>query len=440
MLKISKLASKVLKCFTVTVLIALYTATNAFSQVKGKFRGGFDIIPNIAKCASQSIAEPSWMRYPTPFHMYPSINIGYNLQKNINVGIKFGLFLGHRKGEDGIHSYFEGGNITGTFTYYLNFGKIPVIPFIGGGLGLYNLHNYPHSIDIEKKAHYYMVNPSVIGAKATRLPGNQLGGFMTAGFEFGKFRVASEYNLLPAWNTEVLRRDGNNYKTTIPNSYLTISAGFYIGGGKWAELENYRTAKAAQKREKADQEIINPITKISRNSNITIGSNAVIGIGNEFTNFGISGQFQYNVTDPVRLESSFTYFLPKMPSENLIGGMFVTLAKMGVEVELSQWNFSVNGHYLFSQNDKFAIYPLAGMGIHGEKITAQGTITDGFGNREIINRSVSYSGACLNIGSGFDINLTDQFIFNCEAKYMLVIMEGELGGRFILSAGLAYRF
>jgi len=41
------------------------------------------------------------------------------------------------------------------------------------------------------------------------------------------------------------------------------------------------------------------------------GGNFVIGMGDDWTNFGIGPKFQYNATDPIRLEGSYTYFFEK---------------------------------------------------------------------------------------------------------------------------------
>ena len=53
----------------------------------------------------------------------------------------------------------------------------------------------------------------------------KFGGLIRAGFEWGKFRVATSYNLIGKSDLG----DGVEVK----NSYFGISLGFYIGGGKW---------------------------------------------------------------------------------------------------------------------------------------------------------------------------------------------------------------
>ena len=133
------------------------------------------------------------------------------------------------------------------------------------------------------------------------------------------------------------------------------------------------------------------------------GGNLVLGTGDSYTNFGIGAKFQYNVTDPIRLEGSFTYFLKKD--------------------YVSFWDISVNGHYLFPVADQITVYPLAGLGIFGTKV-------------DIGIFSASTSDVCVNLGGGIDFKLTDQLFLNAELKYKIV----NNWNRLMLSAGVAYKF
>jgi outer membrane protein X len=137
---------------------------------------------------------------------------------------------------------------------------------------------------------------------------------------------------------------------------------------------------------------------------MAVGGNLVIGTGDSYTNIGISPKFQYNVTDPIRLEGSLTFFLKKD--------------------YISFWDISVNGHYLFPVADQITVYPLAGLGIFGWK-------TDYFGLG-----SASGSDLCVNLGGGIDFKLTDQVFLNAELKYKIV----NNWNRLLLSAGVAYKF
>lgn len=133
------------------------------------------------------------------------------------------------------------------------------------------------------------------------------------------------------------------------------------------------------------------------------GGNLVLGSGNSFTNIGIGAKFQYNVTNPLRLEGSFTYFLTKNNH--------------------TMWDLNANAHWLFPVADKVMVYPLAGLGIlhHGVSI---------------LGYSVSSSDIALNLGGGIDYKLTDKLVLNAELKYKI----SDLWDRLLLSAGLAYKF
>jgi len=143
---------------------------------------------------------------------------------------------------------------------------------------------------------------------------------------------------------------------------------------------------------------------------MAVGGNVVVGLDDSYTNFGLGPKFQYNVTDPIRLEASFTYFLKK---DNV-----------------SMWDLSVNAHYLFPIADQIKVYPLAGLGVLGAKadkydIPGYGSVGGG-SNTEF----------GFNLGGGIDFNLTDKLFLNAELKYKI----GDNWDRFLISAGFGYRF
>jgi outer membrane protein X len=153
------------------------------------------------------------------------------------------------------------------------------------------------------------------------------------------------------------------------------------------------------------------------------GLNAAVGMGDELTNFGIGAKFQYNILDPLRLEGSFTYFLPK------------TWGAGFAEAKLSMWDFSVNAHYLFPMSESLAVYPLAGVGMLGTSSSVEVDF-GGYGGLREYGSSVSTSEFGFNLGGGLDFRLTEQFILNAEVKYKIC----GTWSRLMLSAGVAYRF
>jgi outer membrane protein X len=142
------------------------------------------------------------------------------------------------------------------------------------------------------------------------------------------------------------------------------------------------------------------------------GGSLVLGAGDSFTNIGIGAKFQYNVTTPIRLEGSFTYFLKKD--------------------YLKMWDLSVNGHWLFPLGEKITVYPLAGLGIlnYGYDYSVD------FGELGSYGASGSTSDIAFNLGGGLDLKLTDRLVFNAELKYKI----SDVWDRLLLSAGLVYKF
>ena len=141
-----------------------------------------------------------------------------------------------------------------------------------------------------------------------------------------------------------------------------------------------------------------------KEGDMAIGANLVLGgLGDNYTNVGLGAKFQYNVTDPIRLEGSFTYFLEKNYT--------------------SMWDLNANVHYLFPVSNEVTVYPLAGLGIHNTSV-------------EILWIKSSSSNVAINFGGGIDFALNKQWVLNGELKYQIV----NNWNRLILSAGLSYRF
>lgn len=145
---------------------------------------------------------------------------------------------------------------------------------------------------------------------------------------------------------------------------------------------------------------------------MAVGGNVVIGVGDSFTNYGLGAKFQYNVTSPLRLEGSFTYFLKKD---------YVTM-----------WDLSLNAHWLFPIAENIAVYPLAGIGLLNSGVD----IDLGLGELGIADVSSSQSDLVFNLGGGIDYRLTNKLILNAEVKYKI----SDLWDRSVISVGLAYKF
>jgi hypothetical protein len=119
-----------------------------------------------------------------------SVEPKYNLSDNIAVGVQFATSLFGTSVSGGSIGAFN--NYSAVGEYYL--GESKVRPFAGIGLGIYS-------------------GGSVSFAGQTVTGGSNFGFAPRAGVQLGHFRIAAEYNLV---------KDSN---------FLTLKAGFTIGGG-----------------------------------------------------------------------------------------------------------------------------------------------------------------------------------------------------------------
>jgi outer membrane protein X len=152
------------------------------------------------------------------------------------------------------------------------------------------------------------------------------------------------------------------------------------------------------------------------------GANVGIAAGDGITSFGVGAKFQYNVTDQIRGEGLFTYYLG----------------------DFSFWDLSVNAHYLIGipSIEKLKVYPLVGLSLMG--FGGNGGNADTGGGEWGIDysdtedsgagRNTSFGG---NIGAGGQYELIPNICIQAELKYRI----GESGtNRFMISAGVAYKF
>jgi len=138
----------------------------------------------------------------------------YNVADNMNIGLRFESAAMAKNVGETEADLTASGSYTGTFDYYFNSGSSSFAPFIGGGVGYSTLGNLSASVEEE----------NIEGSVELEVDG-KFGGLIRAGFEAGKFRLAATYNLIG--KTDL------GEGAEIKNSYLGISLGFYLGGGKW---------------------------------------------------------------------------------------------------------------------------------------------------------------------------------------------------------------
>lgn len=145
------------------------------------------------------------------------------ISKNTIFGLRFGFVTNPQKFKIDDSSQFfinnpdDNGIISfvPTFDYYLNENKYR--PYIGLGLGYY----FFDSTDV------FNQNSSVEVLEGS--VNNQLGFLLRGGLELGKTRLGLEYNFIPKADIKI-----PNGQTigTVNNSYMGLSIGFTIGGGK----------------------------------------------------------------------------------------------------------------------------------------------------------------------------------------------------------------
>ena len=148
-----------------------------------------------------------------------------------------------------------------------------------------------------------------------------------------------------------------------------------------------------------------------------VGVSFALGSGDGYSNYGIVAKYQKNIFDVVRLEGAFTYYLKKG--------------------ETSMYDLSAYGHYLFKTSDVLVVYPLVGVGLWGVKSYkinyAAGAYEDEY---EYDTKKTVENHLAISFGGGVDYMLTKKLVLNAEMKYKVV----DYFNRFIISAGVAYRF
>ena len=138
----------------------------------------------------------------------------------------------------------------------------------------------------------------------------------------------------------------------------------------------------------------------------------------DIKSLGIGVKGGYGITDAIRTQATFDYFLKK---DNV-----------------SCWDLNLDVHYLFPLGDNIKVYPLAGLtylrcsvdGFTQTVSTPAGSITVGS------NESYSDGNLGVNLGGGFQYDLSEKFALNAEVKFQ-IIKNSNQG---VISAGFLYKF
>lgn len=198
---------------TVLFLFLMASILCVKAQEQGKIRGGMNFGLGLPQAG---------------FGLNADFDIRYNIKDNVNVGVllngAFGLknLTANATSSLVTATAFTTNATLLTSDYYFNKGLSNFAPFLGGGVGLYGVTNL-----------YMTGNGSVnYSSNNSPQPKEDLipGGLLRGGFEASRFRLTLMWFLIPNTNlyNEKLVKIG-----TSENSYINLSLGFYIGGGKW---------------------------------------------------------------------------------------------------------------------------------------------------------------------------------------------------------------
>ncbi|MFV8343075.1 hypothetical protein [Flavobacterium sp. XS2P39] len=195
-----------MKKFILAVGIAMLF-TNVYAQKEGGFRVGLDL----------GYTFPSNGGGGVLFSLEPK----YNIKENMNIGLRIGVAAMIRDIEDNGNTtsakVSANGSYVATYDYYFNGAGTSFVPYIGGGAGYYSIANVEFDDTSESDA---------VAIDAT----GKMGALIRGGFEWGKFRMGLEYNLVPESDLQNINGD---HIGTVSNTYLGVHLGFYVGGGKW---------------------------------------------------------------------------------------------------------------------------------------------------------------------------------------------------------------
>tara|TARA_R110002126_G_scaffold60603_3_gene157573 strand:- start:1710 stop:2303 length:594 start_codon:yes stop_codon:yes gene_type:complete len=193
----------------ILTVAAVFAFGMANAQKEGGFRVGLDLGYTVPSNGGGGVLL--------------SIEPKYNIKDNMNVGLRIGSAAMVRDintdNNNTTAKISANGSYVGTYDYYFNGSGSTFVPYIGGGAGYYTIANV--EFDDNNGG-----TPDNLDASG------KFGGLVRGGFEWGKFRMGLEYNLVPKSNLQ----DSNGANTgKVSNSYLGIHLGFYVGGGKWGK-------------------------------------------------------------------------------------------------------------------------------------------------------------------------------------------------------------
>lgn len=144
---------------------------------------------------------------------------------------------------------------------------------------------------------------------------------------------------------------------------------------------------------------------------LNLGTSPHSGMGSQM---GLGLDFNYSITDAIRLAPEFNFFFPKK--------------ELGVK--WNTWDFSINGQYLFKlgNSKKFVVYPQFGLTLQGASVKLDYA---GFGDAKTSETKFG-----INFGAGAEYMISDALSADFRVKYNIV----SNWSRAVIGIGIAYRF
>lgn len=122
-----------------------------------------------------------------------------------------------------------------------------------------------------------------------------------------------------------------------------------------------------------------------------------LGYQTNFERFGLEAEGRYNLTRNIRLAPNISFWFPK----DKVTGLDVML----------------NAHYVFYfPQDKFSVYPLAGIGMQNNFYGKQTVSVNG---EEVKRDSESKTDFAFNLGGGISYQVSPRGFLNAEVRFML---------------------
>lgn len=148
---------------------------------------------------------------------------------------------------------------------------------------------------------------------------------------------------------------------------------------------------------------------------VNLGAAPCLESGVSLTNFQIGAKFQYNISNPFRVEAAFDY----------------GFKSKGIDV----FDLAANVHYLIGIGEKFKLYPIVGIGFAHVKGSFGFEYEDDDYDYDF-EVSASVNKFMFNAGLGAEYPVSDKLSIGAEIKYQYI----EDFNRLPISVGVTYRF